>query len=216
MPSIGHLLDRNRAWATRISAEHPGFFQGLAAQQAPRYLWIGCSDSRVPANEIVGLDPGEVFVHRNVANQVVHTDFNCLAVLQFAVDVLKVEHVIVVGHYRCGGIRAALEDSAHGLIDNWLRHVQDIAVRHAALLGGRDDAGWRVDRLCELNVADQVLHVARTTIVEEAWRRGQKLTLHGLIYGLEDGVLRDLGTEADSGTGVRADYARAVEAIGRR
>ena len=216
MSSIRLLLDNNRAWAEAIRAKRPDFFPRLAAQQAPRYLWIGCSDSRVPANEIVGLDPGEVFVHRNVANQVVHTDFNCLAVLQFAVDVLKVEHVIVVGHYRCGGIRAALEDSAHGLIDNWLRHVQDIAVRHAALLGGRDDAGWRVDRLCELNVADQVLHVARTTIVEEAWRRGQKLTLHGLIYGLEDGVLRDLGIEADSGTGVRADYARAVEAIGRR
>ena len=213
---LNDLLSRNRDWSHLRQRQEPDYFTRLAALQAPEFFWIGCSDSRVPANVVAGLDPGEVFVHRNVANQVVHTDFNCLAVLQFAVDVLKVEHVIVVGHYRCGGIRAALEDSAHGLIDNWLRHVQDIAVRHAALLGGRDDAGWRVDRLCELNVADQVLHVARTTIVEEAWRRGQKLTLHGLIYGLEDGVLRDLGIEADSGTGVRADYARAVEAIGRR
>lgn len=216
MKTLDDCFAANRAWSERMHRDDPQYFRRLVTQQRPELLWIGCSDSRVPANQIIDRAPGEVFVHRNVANQVVHTDFNCLAVLQFAVDVLKVEHVIVVGHYRCGGIRAALEDSAHGLIDNWLRHVQDIAVRHAALLGGRDDAGWRVDRLCELNVADQVLHVARTTIVEEAWRRGQKLTLHGLIYGLEDGVLRDLGIEADSGTGVRADYARAVEAIGRR
>jgi len=214
MSSIRHLLDRNRAWASRISAEHPGFFQGLAAQQAPRYLWIGCADSRVPANEIVDLAPGELFVHRNVANVVVHTDFNCLSVLQFAVDVLKVEHVIVVGHYRCGGIRAALEETSHGLIDNWLRHVQDVALRHKPLLDRRDDPDWRVDRLCELNVVEQVVHVARTTIVEEAWRRRQPLTLHGFVYGLADGILRDLGIEAASTAELRAHYEPAIARCG--
>ena len=216
MSSIRPLLDRNRAWASRISAEQPGFFRSLAAQQAPRYLWIGCSDSRVPANEIVDLAPGELFVHRNVANVVVHTDFNCLSVLQFAVDVLKVEHVMVVGHYRCGGIRAALEDSAHGLIGNWLRHVQDVALRHARLLDRRDDADWRNDRLCELNVVEQVVHLARTTIVEDAWRRGQPLTLHGLVYGLADGILRDLGIEATSAAELRTHYAEAVPRIAER
>ena len=210
MSSIRHLLDRNLAWASRINAEQPGFFRGLAAQQAPRYLWIGCSDSRVPANEIVDLAPGELFVHRNVANVVVHTDFNCLSVLQFAVDVLKVEHVMVVGHYRCGGIRAALEETSHGLIDNWLRHVQDVALRHNPLLDRRDDPDWRVDRLCELNVVEQVVHVARTTIVEEAWRRGQPLALHGLVYGLADGILRDLGIEAASTAELRSHYAPAI------
>jgi len=210
MSSIRHLLDRNRAWASRITAEHPGFFQRLAAQQAPRYLWIGCADSRVPANEIVDLAPGELFVHRNVANVVVHTDFNCLSVLQFAVDVLRVEHVIVVGHYGCGGIRAALEETSHGLIDNWLRHVQDVALRHKPLLDRRDDPDWRVDRLCELNVVEQVVHVARTTIVEEAWRRGQALALHGFVYGLEDGILRDLGIEAASTAELRSHYAPAI------
>ena len=210
MSSLTHLIENNRRWAAGVNARQPDFFRRLAAQQSPRYLWIGCSDSRVPANEIVDLLPGELFVHRNVANVVVHTDFNCLSVLQFAVDVLKVEHVIVVGHYACGGIRAALEESAHGLIDNWLRHVQDVALRHAAALGGRDDFGWRVDRLCELNVIEQVVHVARTTIVEEAWRRGQPLTLHGLVYGLADGVLRDLGVEARSADELRSRYAPAI------
>ena len=210
MSSIAHLLDRNRGWAARVTERHPEFFRRLAAQQAPRYLWIGCADSRVPANEIVDLAPGELFVHRNVANVVVHTDFNCLSVLQFAVDVLKVEHVIVVGHYRCGGIRAALEDTAHGLIDNWLRHVQDVALRHAGVLGRRGDFDWRVDRLCELNVIEQVVHVSRTTIVEEAWRRGQPLSLHGLVYGLADGVLRDLGVEARSADELRSRYEPAV------
>jgi carbonic anhydrase len=210
MTSIRHLLDRNRAWASRITAEHPGFFQGLASQQAPRYLWIGCADSRVPANEIVDLAPGELFVHRNVANVVVHTDFNCLSVLQFAVDVLRVEHVMVVGHYGCGGIRAALEETSHGLIDNWLRHVQDVALRHKPLLDRRDDPDWRVDRLCELNVVEQVVHVARTTIVEEAWRRGQPLALHGFVYGLADGILRDLGIEAASAAELRSNHAPAI------
>jgi carbonic anhydrase len=164
----------------------------------------------VPANEIVDLAPGELFVHRNVANVVVHTDFNCLAVLQYAVDVLKVEHVIVVGHYGCGGIKAALDDSAHGLIDNWLRHVQDVAAKHEAALARLDGLAKRVDRLCELNVVEQVVHVGRTTIVQDAWRRGQRVTLHGLVYGLTDGLLNDLGVEADSVAALRASYAQAV------
>jgi len=212
MPSIDHLLERNRAWAADVEAQRPGFFKRLAAQQAPRYLWIGCSDSRVPANEIVALDPGELFVHRNVANVVVHTDFNCLAVLQFAVDVLKVEHVMVVGHYGCGGVKAALEDSAHGLIDNWLRHVQDVASRHQEELSRADTPAEKVDRLCELNVVEQVVHLARTTIVQDAWRRGQSVTLHGLVYGLKDGLLHDLGIAADSVAGVNARYEKVLAA----
>jgi carbonic anhydrase len=210
MPTLRPLLERNRAWAAEVEARRPGFFRKLAALQSPRYLWIGCADSRVPANEIVDLAPGELFVHRNVANVVVHTDFNCLAVLQYAVDVLKVEHVIVVGHYGCGGIKAALEDSAHGLIDNWLRHVQDVASKHRAALERVADFGRRVDRLCELNVVEQVVHVARTTIVQEAWLRGQALTLHGLVYGLNDGLLNDLAIEADSAAALEASYPLAL------
>ena len=213
MSSIDHLLSRNRAWAAAVESRKPGFFRRLAAQQAPRYLWIGCADSRVPANDIVDLDPGEVFVHRNVANVVVHTDFNCLAVLQYAVDVLKVEQVMVVGHYGCGGVKAALEDSAHGLIDNWLRHVQDVASRHGELLA-RLPPDARVDRLCELNVVDQVMNLARTTIVQDAWRRGQAVALHGLIYGLTDGRLRDLGIEVASPGEAAQRYPRAIEARG--
>ena len=212
MPSIAHLLERNRAWAAEVEARRPGFFRRLAAQQAPRYLWIGCADSRVPANEIVALDPGELFVHRNVANVVVHTDFNCLAVLQFAVDVLEVEHVMVVGHYGCGGVKAALEDNAHGLIDNWLRHVQDVAARHPGELAGAASAEERVDRLCELNVIEQVMHLSRTTILQDAWRRGQPVTLHGLVYGLRDGLLKDLGLEADSLAAVNARYGQVLAA----
>ena len=210
MSSIRHLVDRNRAWAADVTARRPDFFRTLAAQQAPRYLWIGCADSRVPANEIVDLAPGELFVHRNVANVVVHTDFNCLSVLQYAVDVLKVEHVIVVGHYQCGGIKAALDDSAHGLIDNWLRHVQDVAIRYRDELAAAADFAARVDRLCELNVIDQVVNVSRTTIVQDAWARGQGVTLHGFVYGLADGLLRDLGIEADSTAGLNADYVAAL------
>src|SRR5687767_87902 len=191
MPALRHLLERNRAWAAAVKKRHPGFFEELAAQQAPRYLWIGCSDSRVPANEIVDLAPGELFVHRNVANVVVHTDFNCLSVLQFAVDVLKVEHVIVVGHYGCGGIRAALEGTPLGLIDNWLRHVQDVAAKHREALHAVPEGTPRVDRLCELNVVEQVVNVSRTTIVSDAWQRKQPLTLHGFVYGLKDGLLED-------------------------
>ena len=212
MTSIARLLDNNRTWAADVEAKRPGFFRKLAAQQAPRYLWIGCADSRVPANEIVGLDPGELFVHRNVANVVVHTDFNCLSVLQFAVDVLEVEHVLVVGHYGCGGVRAALEDSTRGLIGNWLRHVQDVAARHAAELDGAASLDDRVARLCELNVIEQVMHLARTTILQDAWGRGQPVSLHGLIYGLKDGLLQDLGLEADSLAAVNARYAQVLAA----
>ncbi len=195
MTDVTKLLDNNRAWAADREQRDPGFFTRLAKQQAPEFLWIGCSDSRVPANEIVGLDPGELFVHRNVANVVVHTDLNCLSVLQFAIDVLKVKHVIVCGHYGCGGIRAALENESHGLIDNWLRHIQDVARAHEATLNAIADFNARVDRLCELNVIDQAQNVARTTIVQDAWRRGQDLQLHGWIYGLKDGLISDLGIQ---------------------
>ena len=191
MSTLPHLFENNRAWVERVNQRDPEFFATLSRQQAPRYLWIGCSDSRVPANEIVGLLPGELFVHRNVANVVVHTDLNCLSVLQFAVDVLKVEHVMVVGHYGCGGVQAALRDESHGLIDNWLRHVQDVAHQHHHVLDALP-ASARLDRLCELNVAEQVLNVGRTTVVRDAWARGQELTVHGWAYGLQDGLLRDL------------------------
>lgn len=197
MRLLKHLFESNRAWASRVSARDPGFFAGLTAQQTPKYLWVGCADSRVPANEIVGLKPGELFVHRNVANVVVHSDLNCLSVLQYAVDVLKVEHVIVCGHYGCGGVSAALAGTRHGLIDNWLRHVSDVAEKHAVELDSLP-ADKRLDRLCELNVAEQVANVCQTTIVGDAWARGQNLTVHGLVYGLEDGLLRDLGVSASS------------------
>lgn len=192
MKNLDHLLARNRAWAEKIKAADPDFFNLLSQQQSPEYLWIGCSDSRVPANQIVGLLPGELFVHRNVANVVVHTDLNCLSVIQYAVDVLKVKHIIVCGHYGCGGVKAALDNSKHGLIDNWLRHVQDVKHQHAALLDAIADNVERLSRLCELHVIEQVLSASRTTIVQNAWERGQELAVHGLIYGLEDGLLREL------------------------
>jgi len=213
MSSLDHLLERNRQWSRAVHSETPDFFQRLAAQQNPRYLWIGCSDSRVPANEIVDLDPGELFVHRNVANVVVHTDFNCLTVLQYAVDVLKVEHVLVVGHYGCGGIKAALEDSAHGLIDNWLRHVQDVADRHRKAIE-QVEGDARIDRLCELNVLDQLANLSRTTIVQDAWARNQRVTLHGLVYGLADGILNDLGVEANSVADMNRDYVAVLARYG--
>ena len=197
MPPLDKLLQNNRTWAADRIQRDPTFFTRLAKQQAPEFLWIGCADSRVPANEIVGLDPGELFVHRNVANVVVHTDLNCLSVLQFAVDVLNVKHVIVCGHYGCGGIRAAMEKDSHGLIDNWLRHVQDVARAHEVKLNAIQDFDARVDRLCELNVIDQVQNVARTTIVQDAWRRGHALQLHGWVYGLKDGLITDLGIAVD-------------------
>jgi len=190
--SLDHLFANNRNWSQRIKARDPYFFDTLARQQAPKYLWIGCADSRVPANEIVDLLPGELFVHRNVANVVVHTDLNCLSVLQYAVDVLAVEHVIVCGHYGCGGVRAAYSQASLGLIDNWLRHVQDVRDRHLATLEGIANETARIDRLCELNVVEQVRHVCQTTIVQDAWRRWQHVSVHGWIYSLQDGLLRDL------------------------
>ena len=192
MPRLSELFDNNRRWAARMTAAQPDFFDRLVGQQAPRYLWIGCSDSRVPANEIVGLAPGELFVHRNVANLVVHTDLNCLSVLQYAVDVLRVEHVIVCGHYGCGGIAAARRAVPLGLIDKWLRHIQDTQERHRRELDALDDEAIAVDRLCELNVLDQAGNVCRTSIVQDAWQRGQELTIHALIYRLTDGLLRSL------------------------
>jgi len=195
--TLKHLFENNRAWAERITAEDPAFFDKLSHLQTPEYLWIGCSDSRVPANQITGLAPGEVFVHRNVANVVVHTDLNCLSVMQFAVDVLKVKHIIVCGHYGCGGVRAALFGDRLGLIDNWLRHIQDVRDQHAALLAPLNDEA-ATDRLCELNVIEQVVNVARTTILRDAWQRGQQVTVHGWIYGLSNGRLRDLGISIDA------------------
>jgi carbonic anhydrase len=186
------LLQRNREWAERVKTKAPDFFSKLSEQQAPRYLWIGCADSRVPANQILGLAPGEIFVHRNVANIVVHTDLNCLSVLQYAVDVLKVQHILVCGHYGCGGVTAALLNQKLGLIDNWLRHIQDIRDRNADELEKCPDIAARVARLCELNVLEQVSNVAQTTIVQDAWNRGQQVEVHGVVYGLHDGVLRNI------------------------
>ncbi len=192
MRTLAHLFDNNKAWAKSVTARDPNFFVDLSRQQSPQYLWIGCSDSRVPANQITGLAPGEVFVHRNIANVVVHTDLNCLSVTQFAVDVLKVRHVIVCGHYGCSGVRAALNRDRLGLIDNWLRHVQDVRNKHEAALAPLADDAARADRLCELNVIEQVANVCQTTIVRDAWQRGQPLAVHGWIYSLDDGLLRDL------------------------
>jgi carbonic anhydrase len=193
MRVLNHLFANNRAWAEEMARRDPDFFTRLARQQTPQYLWIGCSDSRVPANQIVGLLPGEMFVHRNVANVVVHTDLNCLSAVQFAVEALRVRHVIVCGHYGCGGVLAALRDDRLGLIDNWLRHVQDVRAKHAAQLTGLANEKAAHDRLCELNVIEQVVNVCRTTVVREAWGRGQEVAIHGWIYGLGDGLLRDLG-----------------------
>jgi carbonic anhydrase len=193
MKTLSKLFERNRAWAEEISAREPEFFRELARQQTPEYLWIGCSDSRVPSTQLVSLSPGEMFVHRNVANLVVHTDLNCLSVMQYAVDALRVRHVIVCGHYGCGGIQAALEGARLGLIDNWLRHVQDVAEKYAPALAAADGEEARLRLLSELNVREQVANVCRTTVVQAAWERGQELSVHGWIYALEDGLLRDLG-----------------------
>jgi carbonic anhydrase len=212
MRTLAHLFDNNRAWARRITERDPGFFESLAAQQVPRYLWIGCSDSRVPANQIVGLPPGDMFVHRNVSNVVVHTDLNCLSTVQFAVDVLKVSHIIVCGHYGCGGVLAALRDDKLGLIDNWLRHVQDVRWKHRDQLDGLTGEAQRHNRLCELNVIEQVVNLGQTTVVREAWARGQALTLHGWIYDIQDGLIRDLSVTVMNETelGSSADLARAA------
>lgn len=189
---LKQLFTNNRNWAAKMTRQDPEFFTRLSSQQAPEYLWIGCADSRVPANEIVGLAPGEMFVHRNVGNVVVHADLNCLSVLQFAVEVLKVEHIIVCGHYGCGGVRAALRDDRLGLVDNWLRHVQDVRWKHQAELANLPTEKQQHDRLCELNVIEQVVNVSQTTVVRDAWARGQELAVHGWIYDLHDGLLRDL------------------------
>jgi len=193
MHLLNDLLTNNRAWAAEITRQDPEFFERLSRLQAPQYLWIGCSDSRVPANQIVGLSPGEMFVHRNVANVVVHTDLNCLSVIQFAVDVLRVKHIIVCGHYACGGVTAALRDERLGLVDNWLRHVQDVRWKHQRELDPLQSESDRVNRLCELNVHEQVVNVSNTTVVREAWTRGQDLAVHGWVYDLRDGLIRDLG-----------------------
>lgn len=214
MSQLDHLFAANRTWAESIQAQEPEFFSRLSHLQTPEYFWIGCSDSRVPANQITGLLPGEVFVHRNIANVVVHSDLNCLSVLQYAVDVLKVKHVMVVGHYGCGGVRAALEDIRVGLSDNWLRHIQDVRDKHRPLLDAIADTETRVNRLCELNVIEQTINVAQTTIVRDAWVRGQDLTIHGWVYGLADGLLRDMGLSAGNCEDAAAAYRRAIRALG--
>ncbi|MEN9403851.1 MAG: Carbonic anhydrase 2 [Verrucomicrobiota bacterium] len=210
MQTLKQLFDQNRAWAGAIKQRDPEFFQKLSRQQNPEYLWIGCSDSRVPANEIIGLLPGEVFVHRNIANVVVHADLNALSVIQFAVDMLKVKHIMVVGHYNCGGVNAVLRCQRVGLADNWLRHVQDVKVKHDNCLCQLPDDSARSAKLCELNVIEQVANVCATTVVQDAWTRGQNLTVHGWVYGLRDGLLRDLKTSASSAEEAATAYKAAV------
>jgi carbonic anhydrase len=213
MRSLSHLFEKNRAWSERIRRADPDFFPRLSRLQQPQYLWIGCADSRVPANEIVDLAPGELFVHRNVANVVVHTDLNCLSVMQFAIDVLKVRHIIVCGHYGCSGVSAALEDRRIGLADNWLRHVQDVHAKHGERVGKVAGMPERIDRLCELNVVEQVANVCQTTIVRDAWDRGQPLAVHGWVYGLRDGLLRDLATTVLRPEEAPAVYQAALAAL---
>jgi carbonic anhydrase len=210
MLELIQLLENNRAWAEEMTAEDPSFFQRLADQQAPGYLWIGCSDSRVPATQLVGLLPGEMFVHRNVANVVVHSDLNCLAVLQYAVEVLRVRHIIVCGHYDCGGVAAAMHNRSFGLIDNWLRHVQDVRNKHAGLLSACENEAHQIRRLCELNVIEQVVNVCQTTMVQQAWQRGQELVVHGWIYGVADGRLRDVGMTIACAEGLASQYDQAM------
>ena len=213
MRSLSHLFDNNRAWSERIRRNDPEFFTKLSQQQRPRYLWIGCADSRVPANEIVDLLPGELFVHRNVANVVVHTDLNCLSVMQFAVDLLEIEHIIVCGHYGCSGVGVALQGRRVGLADNWLRHVQDVHAKHDSRVMAIPDMHQRIDRLCELNVIEQVANVCQTTIVRDAWDRGQALAVHGWVYGLADGLVRDLGTTVTAAGEAGARYRAALEML---
>jgi carbonic anhydrase len=216
MRSLSHLFRNNQAWAAQHTHDDPEFFGRLSRQQAPRYLWIGCSDSRVPANEIVGLLPGEMFVHRNIANVVVHTDLNCLSVLHFAIEQLKVEHIIVVGHYGCSGVGAALRGVRLGLVDNWLRHVQDVRDRHAPDLEQFTDERERANRLCELNVLEQVVHVCQTSAVQDAWGRGQFVEVHGWVYGLKDGLLRDLGLTVARPEELPGSYDAALRTAARR
>lgn len=213
MSSIENLFGQNREWSEGVRRRDPSFFETLSKQQTPRYLWIGCSDSRVPANEIIGLLPGEVFVHRNIANVVVHTDLNCLSVIQFAVDVLKVKHIMVVGHYGCGGVRTVLRCERVGLADNWLRHVQDVREKHQCRVDAVPGEAGQHDRLCELNVIEQVANVCQTTIVQDAWARGQSVTVHGWIYGLKDGLLRNLNTSVANAADLPAAQAAALAAL---
>ena len=213
---IDHLFDFNRAWAAETEAREPGFFTRLMDQQSPQYLWIGCSDSRVPANQIVGLLPGEVFVHRNVANVVVHSDLNALSVIQFAIDRLKVRHVIVVGHYGCGGVIAALQDLRIGVADNWLRHVKDVRQTHRTWLDSVTDETNRMLALCELNVLEQARHVCETTVVQDAWESGQSVVVHGWVYGLHNGLLKDLQMTVSGPDDVAAAHALALAAIHER
>ena len=214
MRELDELLERNRRWADSVKAEQPDFFKQLSRQQSPKYLWIGCSDSRVPANQILGLAPGEIFVHRNVANVVVHADLNCLSVLQFAIDVLKVEHIMLVGHYGCGGVRAVLDGARHGLVDNWLRHVGDVLQKHRDAFEAIDTTSMKHARLCELNVIEQVVNICQTTIVQDAWDRGQKLEVHGLVYSLFDGRLRDLGISTHNHVSLADTYVRSLSRLG--
>ncbi len=213
MSSLTELFNNNKEWARDLIVKDPKFFEDLAVQQRPEYLWIGCSDSRVPAEELVGLAPGNIFVHRNVANVIVHTDFNSLSVMQFAVDVLQVKHIIVCGHYGCGGVRATLQGDRVGLVDNWLRHVDDVMQKHHSLLSRFEDDTIRLNHLCELNVIEQVSNVCKTTVVRDAWERGQALSIHGWIYGMRDGLLRDLHTSATSSEEARSSYLQAISAL---
>lgn len=213
MSALEDLLRNNREWAERVRREDPGFFDRLSKQQTPKYLWIGCSDSRVPANQILGLDPGEVFVHRNVANLVVHTDLNCLSAIQFAVDLLKVEHILIVGHYGCSGVHATLTGTRVGLADNWLRHVGDVMQKHEGLLAGAGPEKSRHERLCELNVIEQVLNVCQTTIVQDAWARGQEVAVHGWVYSLENGRVRQLSIDVAGPDEVNDAYRNAIGSI---
>ncbi|MFA7369701.1 MAG: carbonate dehydratase [Kiritimatiellales bacterium] len=211
MRVLNQLFENNRNWARSIVAKDPEFFKKLSNQQAPQYLWIGCSDSRVPANEIIGLAPGEVFVHRNIANMVIHTDMNCLSVIQYAVDFLKVKHIIVCGHYGCGGVEGAMDNRPQGLVDNWLRHIRDIYQKYEPTLDHITNRKRRSDKLCELNVIEQVANICHTTIVQEVWRRGQELAVHGWIYGLENGLLRDLHVCVRGADELSSIYRMAVD-----
>jgi carbonic anhydrase len=210
---LDHLFENNRAWSERMRRNDPQFFARLSGQQQPRYLWIGCADSRVPANEIVGLQPGELFVHRNVANVVVHSDLNCLSVMQFAIEVLKIEHVIVCGHYGCSGVSVAVQNQRVGLADNWLRHVQDVHSKHDTRVATMTEMPRRIDRMCELNVIEQVANVCQTTIARDAWDRGQALSIHGWIYGLKDGLVRDLKTTVSKPEQAAPAYQAALAAL---
>lgn len=212
MKTLSHLFQNNRVWAEQIRQQDPDFFLNLSRQQSPSYLWIGCSDSRVPANQIVGVLPGELFVHRNIANLVVHTDLNCLSVMQFAVDILKVRHIIVCGHYGCSGVRAALRRDRIGLSDNWLRNIQDVREKHKKQIEGSEVEAHAADRLCELNVIEQALNVCQTTIARDAWERGQELAVHGWIYGLQDGLLADLNMTVTAFEETLPAYNAAISA----